>query len=75
MLRVLLLSIAACAVTNAQSAMTIVTKDSSVALTDAAVLMSSSKGYLMGSSYQDFRGVYVTDPVIPPKGVDRKSVV
>ena len=54
---------------------TIVKTDSTTVLTDVSVLNRSSKGYIMGSSYQDFGGVYVTDPVAPPKGITIKKTL
>ena len=55
---------------SAQLTMTVVTAKSTVTLTEASLLVNSSRGYLMGSGMQGFGGVYVTDTVIPPEGVE-----
>jgi hypothetical protein len=35
----------------------------------------SSKGYILGGEYQDFGGIYVTEPVIPPEGFNLKTTL
>ncbi len=45
---------------------------SKVSLSSAHILCDSSKGYVMGSEFQEFAGLYVTDPVIPREGTSLK---
>jgi hypothetical protein len=51
----------------------VVTKKSKASLSAAHLLWKSSQGYLMGNAYQDFSGLYVTDPVVPPEGINLKA--
>ena len=45
---------------------------SKVSLSAAHILYDSSKGYAMGSAFQEFPGLYVTDPVTPPESTKLK---
>lgn len=51
---------------------TVETTKSKVALSAPKILLNSSRGYMLGSGDQDFGGLYVTDPVVPPEGVSLK---
>ena len=51
---------------------TVETTKSKVAVSAPKILVNSSKGYMIGSGDQDFGGLYVTDPVVPPEGVSLK---
>src|ERR1035441_2337393 len=58
-----------------QLVVTVVTAKSKAVLSAASVLVRSSAGYILGSEYQDFHGFYVTEPVIPPEGINLKTTL
>lgn len=54
---------------------TVITTESKTTLSAASILINSGHGYLIGSVFQNFRGIHVTDAAVPPKGFKLKSSI
>lgn len=52
--------------------LTVITANARIPVRNAKVLIDSAKGYLRGSIYQDFGGLYITEAIAPPEGVRLK---
>lgn len=58
---------------NAQlKSVTVVTDKGTTTITNASIKVKSSRGYILGSEYQNFGGLYVTDTIILSEGIELK---
>jgi hypothetical protein len=70
-----LLSLAAAHSQSRSLTVSVTIGDQTTTITKAVIRLNSSRGYLFGSEFQVFSGLYVTDAVFPPANVELRPTL
>lgn len=70
-----LMLVPALAQNSTKLTVSVVSDKGTTSVTDATILLSSMRGWASGRSDQNFGGLYVTDALIPPDGVELKPTL